>query len=80
MPISTYRRELKTYIQELPWWLSGKESACQCRGQRFDPRSGKIPHALEQESPCTTTIEPVLQSREPQLLSSQAATAAACTA
>ena len=62
MPISTYCRELKTYIQELPWWPSGKESACQCRGHRFDPWSGKIPHALEHESPCTTTIEPVLQN------------------
>src|SRR5574340_1093436 len=27
----------------LPWWLSGKESACQCRRHRFDPCSGKIP-------------------------------------
>ena len=24
-------------IWELPWWLSGKESACQCRGHRFGP-------------------------------------------
>ena len=44
----------------LPWWLSGKESACQCRRHRFDPWSGKIPHAVEQISPCTTTIEPLL--------------------
>ena len=21
----------------LPWWLSGKESTCQCRRHRFDP-------------------------------------------
>ena len=27
----------------LPWWLSGKESACQNRGCRFDPWVGKIP-------------------------------------
>ena len=26
------------------------ESACQCRRHRFDPRSGKIPHAEEQLS------------------------------
>ena len=26
----------------------------------FDPWSGKIPHAAEQLSPCTTTTEPVL--------------------
>ena len=44
----------------LPWWLSGKESACQCRRHRLDPWSGKIPHATEQLIPCATTIEPVL--------------------
>ena len=27
----------------LPWWLSGKESACQCRRHKFDPWVGKIP-------------------------------------
>ena len=27
----------------LPWWLSGKEFACQCRRCRFDPWVGKIP-------------------------------------
>ena len=37
----------------LPWWLSGKESACQCRIHRFNPWSGKIPHAVEQLSPCS---------------------------
>ena len=26
----------------LPWWLSGKESTCQCRRQRFNPWVGKI--------------------------------------
>ena len=26
-----------------PWWLSGKESACQCRRCRFDLWVGKIP-------------------------------------
>ena len=33
--------------QGLPWWLSGKESACQCRRHRFDPLSGRIPQATE---------------------------------
>ena len=42
----------------LPWWCSGWESACQCRGHR----SGKIPHAAEQLSLCATTAEPVLWS------------------
>ena len=27
----------------VPGWLSGKESACQCRRLRFDPWVGKIP-------------------------------------
>ena len=28
---------------ELPWWLSGKESACQCRRCRFNPSLRKSP-------------------------------------
>ena len=27
----------------LPWWISGKESTCQCRRHRFGPLVGKIP-------------------------------------
>ena len=42
----------------LPWWRSGWESACQCRGHGFEPWSGKIPHAMEQQSLCATTTEP----------------------
>ena len=42
----------------LPWWCSGWESACQCRGHGFEPWSGKIPHATEQLSPWATTTEP----------------------
>ena len=30
-------------ISGLPWWLSGKESACQCRKPRVSPWVGKIP-------------------------------------
>ena len=41
----------------LPWKYSDKESACQCRGHGFDPWSRKIPHALGQLSPCSTTTE-----------------------
>ena len=36
----------KAVLKGLPWWLSGKESACQCRRCRrcgFDPFVGKIP-------------------------------------
>ena len=44
----------------LPWWLSGKESTCQWRRHGFNSWSGKIPHAVEQISPCITTIDTVL--------------------
>ena len=50
-------------LSGLPWWLSGKESACKCRRRGFDHRRGKIPRATEQLSPWASTIEPVLQSR-----------------
>ena len=42
----------------LPWWRSGWESACQCRGHGFEPWSGKIPHAMEQLGPWATITEP----------------------
>ena len=29
--------------ERLPWWLSGKESTCQCRRHGFHPWVGKIP-------------------------------------
>ena len=38
--------KIKYMSQRLPCWLSGKESACQCRSLRrlgFDPQFGKIP-------------------------------------
>ena len=41
-----------------PWWRSGWESACQCRGHGFEPWSGKIPYATEQLGPWATTTEP----------------------
>ena len=50
------------YFSGLPWWLSDRESTCQCRRHGYHPWSRKIPHAVEQWSPCPTTIEPVLQS------------------
>ena len=47
-------------LSDLPWWVSGKESTCQCRRHGFDSYSGKIPRSVEQLSPWDTTIEPVL--------------------
>ena len=46
----------------LPWWLSSKESTCQCRRHGSDPWSRKIPHATEQLSARATATEPVPQS------------------
>ena len=40
----------------LPWWLSGKESACQCKRHGFDPWTRKIPRAMEQLSLCTAMV------------------------
>ena len=34
----------------LAWWLSSKESACQCRRHRFDPWIGKILWTRKQQS------------------------------
>ena len=44
---------LKEIIRELLWWLSGKESACQCRRRRFDPWVRKI---LEKEMATHSSI------------------------
>ena len=55
-----FNERVKEVLWGLPWWHSGWESACQCRGHRFEPWPGKIPHAAEQLSPCATTTEPVL--------------------
>ena len=31
------------HLSGFPWWLSGKEPACQCKRCGFDPWVGKIP-------------------------------------
>ena len=35
--------EMGSPKEGVPWWLSGKESACQCRRHRFSPWVGKSP-------------------------------------
>ena len=35
----------------LVWWCGGWESTCQCKGCRFDPWSGKVPHDAEKLKP-----------------------------
>ena len=44
-------KAVKKKKKEFTWWLSGKESSCQSRGQGFDPWSRKIPRAVKQLSP-----------------------------
>ena len=46
------------YPSGLPWWVSGKESACQCRGHGFDLSSGKIPYAVGHLSPAPQLPKP----------------------
>ena len=59
-------------LQGLPWWLSSKESACQCRRHEFNPWSRKIPHAVGQLNLCAATTEAcsprarALQQEKPQ--------------
>ena len=57
------------------WCLSGKECTCQCRRHEFDSWSG-IPHAPQQLSQCTTTVEPVLLS--PVATTTEARASRAC--
>ena len=54
-----------TNYWDFPDGSAGEESACQCRGHNFDPRSGKTPRAAEQLSLCNTTTEPVSRAPEP---------------
>jgi len=35
-------KKARIYKRGLPWWFSGKESACQCGRHGFDPWIGKI--------------------------------------
>ena len=36
-----------SWLAGLPWWLRGKESACQCRRHGFDPWVRKIPWEIK---------------------------------
>ena len=46
----------------LPWWHNGQESACKCRGLRFNPWPRKIPRAMGQLSRCATSAETVCRT------------------
>ena len=42
---SSWEKGQMKFITWLPWWVSREESACQCRGQRFNPWFRKISRA-----------------------------------
>ena len=41
---------MASFMKGLPWWLSGKESACECRRHEFDPSVWKIPRRRKWQS------------------------------
>ena len=61
----------KQNVLGLRWWLSGKESTCQCSSHGLDPWSRKIPHAMGQLNPRSQLLSPCPRAWEPQLLSPQ---------
>ena len=40
----------------LPWWLSGKESACQCRRCRFSITLGWVNPLQDEMATCTSIL------------------------
>ena len=58
----------------LLWWFSGKEFACQCRGQSFNPGSRKIPHFVQQLSPWPQLLSLCSRAHEQQIWSPRATT------
>ena len=50
---------LSNKVQGLPWWSSGEESSCQCRGHGFYLWPRKIPHASRQLNLCLQLLKPV---------------------
>ena len=64
------------FLQTLPLWSTGEESACQCREHGLRLWAWRIPQGKEQLSPCATTTEPVLQG--PQAATLKPVSSRAC--
>ena len=60
----------KMWSMGLPWWLSSKESACQCRKHGFYPWSRKIPHAGATKPWAPQLLSLCSRALEPQPLKS----------
>ena len=67
-PRTEKRNSLKNIWSWTSLWHSGWESTYQCRGRRFNPWSGKIPHATEPLNLCATTAEPACWTTEARVL------------
>ena len=61
----------------LPWWRSGWESACQCRGHGFEPWSGRSHVPWSNWAPAPQLLTLRSGAHEPQALSRCATTAEA---
>ena len=55
-----FKKQTKTIRQGLPGCTVVKNLPANAGENGFYPRSGKIPQAMEQLSPCITITEPVL--------------------
>ena len=59
MVIDIYFLLFQKWVEELPWWSTGEEVTCQCRGTGVQSSVQEDPHALEQLLDfCTATAEP----------------------
>ena len=61
---------LSVYCHGFPWWLRGKESACQCRRHKFHLRVGKIPPGKEMAMPSSILAWEIPWTEEPAKLES----------
>ena len=61
----------------LPWWLSGKESSCQCRRHGFDP-CGEDPLKEEMATHSYILAWEIPWTEEPGGLQSQGSQRAGC--
>ena len=66
-PLSSNTGHSSKFNLGLPWWLRGKEFACQSRRHGFSPWSGKIPRAAKpmDHNYCTILCS---RAQEPQVL------------
>ena len=63
-----YVPKTKGVNQGLPWWLSGKDSACQCRRHKrpgFDPWIGEDPLKQETATHSSILAWKILRTEEP---------------